>query len=201
MNKNWLPEGHRPAHDLHIEHDRRLPAAGPHERGRPKIVWHTTEGLDLRVMQRVLYDKNAGPHFLVGREGTGRKHFTVIQFFPLDQGARALRNDANDLQPTNRANVIQVEICGYAKDAPDDYKQPGIITALAQLTRLIENRVNVPRKAPRPFGPGRATRYTDRGFVEATGHLGHSHVPDNDHWDPGAFDIAKLFRTIRRLDG
>jgi hypothetical protein len=199
MDKLWLPEGHRPAHDLHIEHDKRRPAAGHHEQGRPKIVWHTTEGRDLRTMQRVLFDKNAGPHFLLGRDGTKREHFTVIQFFPLNQGARALRNDAHDLLPTNRANCIQIEVCGYAREAEDDYCQPGIITAMAQLVRLIENRVDVPRKAPRKFSR-KPFRYTDRGFVNATGHLGHQHVPDNDHWDPGALNIAKVFRTIRRIE-
>jgi hypothetical protein len=199
MNKLWLPEGHRPAHDLHIEHDTRRPGSGPMEGGGWKLLWHTTEGRDLRTMQRVLYEKNAGPHFLLGRDGTDRKHFTVVQFFPLNQGARALRNDASDLLPTNRANCIQVEICGYAKDAPQDYLQPGIITAMAQLTRLIENRVKIPRKAPRSFKVG-TPRYTDRGFVNAEGHVGHAHAPDNDHWDPGHLNIGKVFRTIERIE-
>lgn len=197
IDKLWLPEGHH--YDLHIEHNRERPPAGPMEGGGHKIVWHTTEGRNLRAMQEVLNNKNAGPHFLIGRDGTSREHFTVVQFFPLNQGARALRNDSSDLQPTNRANAIQVEICAFAKDAPEDYKQPGIMTALANLVRLIEHRVDVPRKAPRSFKVG-TPRYTDAGFVKAAGHVGHAHVPDNDHWDPGAFNIAKVFRAIKRLE-
>lgn len=194
MNKAWIPEGH--ALDLFIEHRSPHGAAVPFVAAKPKIIWHTTEGMDLESMHTVLTNKHAEPHFLIGKHGTGRRDYTVIQYFPLDVGSRALQNNTADGYPTNAARCIQIEVCEFAENAQNwDYD---LIYALARLTRYIERRVHVPRVAPRAFTiPAR--RYTDQGFVNATGHFGHCHVPDNDHWDPGRFPIRKLFRQCEKF--
>lgn len=194
MDKLWLPKGHH--YDLHIQHVKPNGSPVPFTGGGWKIVWHTTEGNDFATMDRVLRGKRAEPHFLIGRVGTGLEHFTVTQYFPLDVGSRALEHPAGTM-PTNSANAIQIEVCGYARDSHSWGSAQ--IHALAQLTRLIEHRVEVLRKAPRPFKVP-ALHYSQQGFVQAKGHVGHCHVPNNSHWDPGRLPIQKIFRRIESLE-
>lgn len=194
MDRLWLPTGHH--YDLHIRHVR--PTGSPVENsgGGPKIVWHTTEGRDFATMDRVLRGKRAEPHLLVGRAGTNLEHFSVIQYFPLDVGSRALMHPSGT-PATNGANCIQIEVCEFAKDAHT--WDADLIHALAQLTRLLEHRTDVPRKAPRPFKVP-ALRYSGAGFVKAKGHVGHGHVPNNDHWDPGRFPWSRIKARIEKLE-
>lgn len=195
MDKAWLPKGHH--WGLHIEHDPRH-MGGEFVGGGWKLVWHTTEGQDLRAMQRVLKDKRAESHLLIGRAGTGRKDFTVIQFIPFTEGSRALQHPAGTLD-TNNARCIQVEVCERAANAQD--WSDDLFEALGALTALVEHRVPIPRTAPRPFRVP-AQRYTQRGFVSAKGHVGHEHAasqPDG-HWDPGALPISRVFAATRRAE-
>lgn len=193
LDKAWLPEGHHLG--LHIEH---APSGdgGGFVTGGWKLIWHTTEGDDLRAMQRVLTSKRAEPHVVIGRKGTGRQDFTAVQFIPFTQAARALEHPGGTLD-TNNAHAIQVEICGYAKDAAgwgDD-----MYAALGALTLLIEHRVGIPRSAPRPFTVP-AQRFTPRGFINAKGHIGHGHAASQPggHWDPGKLNTRRLFAAARR---
>lgn len=189
MEKSWLPLG--PHWDLNIEHGQ-LPDAGAFTGGGWKLVWHTTESQRESVdsMWSVLREKRAAPHVVIGwREGL--RFPVAIQCIPFHRSARALEHSSGP--ETNRANCIQVEICGRAAESggwdENWYK------ALANLALLIEHRVEIPRKRPRHF-PGQ--RYTGAGFVRAAGHVGHCHVPGNTHWDPGRFDGRKLIRLMNR---
>jgi hypothetical protein len=189
----WLPEGHN--WDLHIEH-KPLDDAGDFTGGGNKWVWHTTESgwWTVDAMYGVLRDKRAAPHFVIGGR-SGLKHPVVIQMVALNQAGRALGNDSGDGFQTNRADCIQTEVCWFAGKSDDltdwHYK------ALANLIRLTNIEVpdsrQVVRNAPRSFS--NPSRYSDSGFVSAKGHVGHVHVPDNDHWDPGTG-----FRMNRILD-
>lgn len=200
----WLPRGHLSSWDLHVEHDRSDTAgAGSFTGGGWKLVWHTTESSMSAVDQMVdsLHASNAEPHFVIGDE-RGRAHFTVVQLLPLHVAGRTLEHPRGTPE-TNRANCIQVEICGRAKDAHawDDR----VYRSLAALACLIEHRVAIPRKAPRPFTATpshRAQRYTGPGFVRARGHVGHEHAANqpSGHWDPGRFRAAKLIRFMRQID-
>jgi hypothetical protein len=185
MDNLWLPEGHH--WGLRIEH-RRLPDAGEFTGGGHKLIWHTTEGGGIDAMWRVLRDKNAAPHFVIDPGGGDAP---VYQCIPLNMAARALEHPAGTPE-TNRANAIQVEIVGYAKDAP---KWGHVIYRdLGALAALIDHRFNV-RRGYRPFTVP-ARKVTPAGFVRATGHLGHGHVPNNSHWDPGRMNGAALMRAI-----
>ena len=171
----------------------RLPDAGPFTCGKPKLIWHTTESPWERVDQMfdVLRDKDAAPHVVIGGR-PGLKHPVVIQCIPFARSARALQHPSGTPE-TNRARAIQVEICGFAAESPrwsDD-----IYAALANLAVLIEHRVQIRRASHHAFrSPGAAQRLSPERFVScASQHLGHQHVPNNDHGDPGALDIKRLF--------
>lgn len=179
---------------LHIEHELSHDG-GDFVDGGWKLIWHTVEGNDLRVAQRTLVQKRAEPHVVIGRAGTGREAFTAVQMLPFDQSARALEHPDGTLD-TNRARCIQVEVCGFARDSQDWNAE--VYAALGALAHLIEHRVPIPRKAPRPFTVP-AERYSPRGFVNAAGHLGHCHAASQPggHWDPGKLSTRKLFAAMR----
>lgn len=193
MDMLWLPEGHH--WDLHIEHARLLDA-GTFTGGGHKLVLHTTESPWQTVdsMYGVLRDKRAAPHFVIGgREG--RDHPVVIQCVPLDRAGRALANDSGDGFQTNRANAIQVEICGYASEAADwpmtRYK------ALANLVELVDHRFDIPFRSQQDFS--HAERMSDAEWVAVSGLVGHSMAPDNDHIDPGHFREGTLLNLLRDI--
>lgn len=190
MNRQWLPKGH--TWGLHIEHDP-TNRGGRLTGGGRKLVWHTTEGLNIRDMQRVLKTKEAEPHFLIGRIGTDREDFTVVQFIPLNQGSRALEHP-HGTRETNNANVVQVEICEYAARAGE--WRSDLFEALGALLALIDHRITIPHKAPRAFSDT-PNRYSQAGFIGTRGHLGHQHVPSQptNHWDPGRMQINRVFRA------
>ena len=184
----WLPKGRH--WDLHIEH---LPLAnaGAFTGGGWKLVWHTTESSRDAVdaMWNVLRDKRAAPHIVIGmKPGIGLP--VAIQCIPFNRAARALEHNSGP--ETNRANCIQVEVCGRA--ASSNGWADNWYRALANLGLLISHRVPIPLKRPRPFPDG---RYTGLGFVRATGHVGHCHVPGNTHSDPGRFNGRKLVRLMK----
>lgn len=109
MDKLWLPKGHH--WDLHIEHDR-SGDAGPFTGGGWKLLWHITVSpwVSIDSMVRVLKDKGAEPHLVIGgRPGT--QHPVVVQLVPFNRAGRSLANNQADGYATNKANVIQVEIC------------------------------------------------------------------------------------------
>ncbi len=185
INPNWLPEGDH--WGLRIRR-RELPNAGDFTGGGHKLIWHTTEGSGIDAMWRVLRDKDAAPHFVIDPGGGPAM---VYQCVPLNKAARALEHPAGTPE-TNRANCIQVEIVDYAKNAGGWGHV--IYRDLGALAALIDHRFNV-RRGYRPFTVP-AKKVTPDGFVRATGHMGHGHVPNNSHWDPGRMNGAALMRAI-----
>jgi hypothetical protein len=99
-------------------------------------------------------DTPTAPHVVIGWR-KGFKYPVAIQCIPFDRAGRALQHPSGP--ETNRANAIQIEICGRAAEShtwdANWYK------ALANLALLIEHRVDIPQKAPRSF-PGTGTRAT-----------------------------------------
>lgn len=188
MSDLWLPEG--PHWDLNIEHSQ-LDDAGPFTGGGWKLTWHTTESQreSVDAMFRVLRDKRAAPHVVIGWRA-GHRFPVAIQMIPFNRAGRALAHPSGP--ETNRANTIQVEICGRAAESND--WDVNWYKALSNLANLIEHRVPIPTKRPRRF-PGE--RYTGAGYVRAEGHVGHCHVPGNDHWDPGRFRGTTLIRLMK----
>lgn len=161
--------------------------SGSYLGGPAKGVLHTTEGSGAAGAIAAFRSSGSWPHFLVGSDGH------VYQFIDTALAARALRNLAGGVE-TNRDHAIQIEIVGFAGQ-PSNHSVPQV-DALKALMRWIEATEHVV-----PVGPGRpfADHYGQAGirFDNPTwdnfgGWCGHCHVPENDHWDPGAIDIAKL---------
>lgn len=192
FDSRWLPEGH--VWDLHIE---RLSIGSnlSFDVGGWKLVWHTTETpwdhYDAVVHAFAGIEHGKAPHFLIGGV-PGSRHPYVAQFVPLDEASFALRHPAGTKE-TNRAHCIQIEICGYAAGSQDwpDWKYK----ALANLFTLIDHRRNIANVSLQDFS--NPYRFGEQEFVDAYGHVGHSMVPNNDHWDPGRFRADFLIEAIR----
>lgn len=190
VDRRWLPRGHH--WDLHIEHFPQI-GAGTFTGGGWKLCWHITVSpwMSVDAMVSTVVAKRAEPHFVIGgRKGT--EHPVVVQLLPLDEAGRSLRHTFPP--QTNRANVIQVEICA----TPETVKgwTDWTYKALGNLAGLIEHRVPIPTRCPRSFT--NTKRFTPTGYVRVKGHHGHMHVPGNDHWDPStAFKGETLCKFIR----
>ncbi|WP_234430663.1 peptidoglycan-binding protein [Streptomyces sp. NRRL F-4489] len=158
----------------------------------PRVVWHTTEsGAGSAAFDDVaayLSNINAEPHILYDPT-TDR----IGQYGPLDESARALKND--DSSRTNRTGsvCIQIEVLARASNPFTNYWRPGPNwRALMAAIRSWD----VPDTWP--MGPPAATAAAAHNRNRSTwlnrgGHYGHCHVPGNDHWDPGAINTAALF--------
>jgi len=157
----------------------------------PRITWHTTESpagksyfysvaaylIRVGAEPQVIYDPVSD---LLG------------QFGPLTQSGRALRNDGS--RRTNREGKvnIQVEVLGRAKEpwtkGFDPAKKPNYRKLIA-----AGRAHGVPDVWPagKPAASPSVSKKRDRTVWQTKGgHYGHCDVPGNDHWDPGAIDIA-----------
>jgi len=145
-------------------------------------VWHTTEsgpgtivGVAKWVQQQqsqytILIDKTTGQ---------------MIQFFPADKGARAVKNDGDF--PTNRHGKIRVQI-GVVGRAADGPLTGGADKSMKVLMKWLSD-LGVPEVfAVDPNDPVRSRRKWGR-----SGHHTHSSCPGNDHVDPGKINRRWLF--------
>lgn len=155
-----------------------------------RVVWHTTESgagdAAFNAVGKYLRTIGAEPHFLYDPT-TDR----LGQFGPLDKSARALRNDgATRTNRTGRA-CIQIEVLGRAATPFTGYWKPG--PNFRAMMAAIRSW-GVPDVFPLPlassYGKGVRTRSI---WLTKGGHYGHSNVPGNDHWDPGAISATRLF--------
>lgn len=153
--------------------------------GGKKLVWHTVEGSSIEGAVAAYRASGSYPHFtLQWKDGK----LLIAQHAPIDQCVTTLQHPSGTPE-TNRAGCIQVEIAAFAKDAhnwPD-----AMYEALADFARWVEQNAGVPRKCGVKFSVP-AQRLSGSAFVSYAGHIGHAHVPGNDHWDPGAFKIEKV---------
>jgi peptidoglycan hydrolase-like protein with peptidoglycan-binding domain len=118
----------------------------------------------------------------------------VGQFGPLNQSARALKNDGT--RRTNREGrvCIQWEVLGRAAqpwtNGWDPAKKPGYQKLLAAADSWGVPRV-WPAGAP-PAYPGGSHPRSRSVWQGDGGYFAHADVPGNDHGDPGAIDITKV---------
>ena len=160
-----------------------------------KIVHHTTEGRTAQAAMDAYKAKKADPHFTI--DGT-----TIFQHIDTGKGARALRNPPGGVE-TNRAKAIQMEVVAFAgKDKP-----LATLKNVARLCRWLEKEHGVP--AVWPAGPPKpAKNGADPGghkrdpglWTTKGGHYGHSHVPENTHWDPAYSAVEAAFLLAAKFD-
>ncbi|MEU1778700.1 peptidoglycan-binding domain-containing protein [Streptomyces abikoensis] len=156
-----------------------------------RVVWHTTESgagdAEFDSTADYLIEIGAEPHLLYDPT-TDR----LGQFGPLDQSARALRNDGDDR--TNRTGrvCVQVEVLARAGDPFTGYWQPGPnFAALLAAARSWGVPDVWPAGDLASDGSDSTSRDSDTWHDEG-GHYGHANVPGNDHWDPGAISQSAL---------
>jgi hypothetical protein len=188
----WLPEGEHMG--LLVEHSPAESAGGRGQGGR-KWCWHTTESdwATVDSMVNVVRAKRAAPHFVLGGRNSDDRP-VVVQMVSLDEAGRTLMHPSGP--ETNRANVVQVELCGRAAQSGEWHRDHYKI--LANLVRLANRRMpdelEVPRKLARRFA--NTDRFSGNGFVRAEGHCGHMHVPGNFHVDPGDGFRGQLLMSL-----
>lgn len=148
------------------------------------------------------------PNFTVFPDLT-RKRLVFRQHFPVNMSSRALRNQAGGVE-TNTLNAVQVELIGtcttayrdkygyfYWPDAPD-----WALRQLGQFLNWLSSEwpdFPVKDAAPRgwiaypaSYGTGARQRLSFYEWRNAYGIVGHQHVPENSHGDPGNFPIQRL---------
>lgn len=137
INKRLLREGDY--WGLHVEHDPATGSAGkftPNSAGWKFLIHITVSPWGaIESMARVLKDKHAEPHLLLGGRA-GQSRPVLKQMLPFDVAGRSLQNDASDRRQTNRAKVIQLEICanpgrslGFTVDTAETDEQLGEVLA------------------------------------------------------------------------
>lgn len=183
-----LTTGWHPSAVRNVQVDR---SGGTYTTDTRRGLLHTTEGTRLPN-----YD-GTQPHFTIGRNGAGAA-VQLWQHLPITVAARALRNSSGGEQ-TNRHGVIQIEIIGSAASMGDlATTDPDLFTALGQWMRWVEATTGVARVSNHAFdgdasyGLTGTTRLSEAEWAATTGWIGHQHVPENTHWDPGRIDIAAL---------
>lgn len=172
-------------------------------------VLHTTEGTDWPDYSggAVAPNATAKPDFK-------RKRLEWRQHFPVDKSSRALQNRVGGVQ-TNTFDVFQVELVGtcnpphatkwgtlrhgvdylFWPDAPD-----WALASLAAMLAWLDAQHGIPATSPvhgrwtpypKSYGAG-GQRFTNNQWSHLKGWVGHQHVPENDHGDPGALDFPAV---------
>lgn len=171
-------------------------------------VLHTTEGTSLPS-----YGGGASaPNFTAMPDIPGRR-LRWYQHFDFDVSSRALVNASGGVE-TNTLNCVQVELVGtcdparqsvwgskvagadylYWPDAPD--------WALAELAKFVkwahqEHGVKLAstvtwKPYPASYGTSNGARLTGPQWQDYYGWLGHQHVPENTHGDPGTLNMTRV---------
>lgn len=187
MATDWLPGCIRQDWGTNGGSWTRLPAI---------IVVHSTEGTSWPG-----YDGGSScPHFTINlATGERRQHVSMAY------ASRALANASGGVE-TNRGGAIQIEVIGtcdpaHKGDAGWLYLPTMSNAQAANLSRLMREIADardiawacgVTFKAyPGSYGSN-GVRLSGSAWNSYRGILGHQHVPENDHGDPGNIDIATI---------
>lgn len=148
--------------------------------GEPfRIVHHVTDGSTYAGARGTYVVEKNEPHFTVDSK-------SIYQHIDTGKASRSLKNAEGGVE-TGRASAVQIEVVGFTNQPKD----AATLKNVARLCRWIEKTHAVPQTWPNglplppkngkdPGGHNRdAKTWTAKG-----GHYGHSHVPENDHWDP-----------------
>ncbi|MCY0926223.1 peptidoglycan-binding protein LysM [Streptomyces sp. H27-H1] len=184
MGEIWIPEAARLG-------DGSIGGAMDTPSAPARAVWHTTESragdASFKSVGKYLIDEASEPHILYDPT-TDR----LAQYGPLNQSARALKNDGSLRTNRTGAACIQIEVLARAGKPFTEYWRPG--PNFKALMRAIRSW-GVPDVWP---AGELAKSYSDQSNRSAAtwtskgGHYGHSNAPGNDHWDPGNINRVAL---------
>lgn len=177
-----------------------------------KLVLHSTEGTGWPG-----YNGGASAPTFTVRPIWDEQRVEVRQHFAANVSAKALVDKAGGVR-TNRDNVAQIEIVGTSgwatrrnKAAANGAKGTYVLGEqwyvadypwwfwrdLGALVRWYHDEWELPLTGlafPTWAGGG---RLSDRAYDDYQGILGHSHVPENDHTDPGPIPVQTLLKYAR----
>lgn len=177
----WLPGAeHVPAAD----------DAGRFVGGAPRAVWHATESdpkeTAAATAAHCLQESGCAPH-LVWNPLTG----DIVQMLPATRAACALRDSLGGLGPNREGRTcLQIEVVAFSGEP----FTAGPMYGLDDILRWLRTW-RVPQRWPAgtpPAEPIFRDAERDRARWSRGGHFGHSQVPGNANFDPGALDIARL---------
>lgn len=192
----WLPAAQRDSH----------PRSNPWaETTDPKGCLHTTETSGWPAYR----DWTVMPHATV--KPIPRHGVEVHQHLPFNQGSFALRNLSGGVQ-TNRDYVFQFELIGTSERGGPGVFWPEaddavLLDLFKKVIKPVSDAYGIPLRAlafqsyPKSYGPRGDTntvRLSGSAFDTYTGWLGHQHVPENVHGDPGAFPWARMIELDRQ---
>lgn len=161
-------------------------------RHNPKGLLHSTEGTSLAGAEQAM---RAYPSHLGYDYRTREKH----QYISLDLAAYSAM-DESDNDP-----IYQVELVGFAKDMR--YLPDWALRNIAEdVIKPLANAVGIPPVTiwhgfkdgldgiyPYLASPQSPIRLSYAQLRNFSGWLGHQHLPaPDDHWDPGAINMARL---------
>lgn len=171
------------------------------------VVWHTTEGRTLPT-----YGGGGSAPNLTAVPDMVRKRLDWYQHFDIDRSSRALVNQSGGVE-TNTANAVQVELVGTCDPATRDrWSSQGhagkfifwpdapdwALAEVAEFVTWLHDNHNVKIQStvtwkayPGSYGNS-GVRLTGAQWNAYYGHLGHQHVPENSHGDPGDMDFARV---------
>jgi hypothetical protein len=193
MQHGWLTET---IEGRTIEH---IPCPNPggvvDETAPPTGVIHTIEGSLSSGLS--VFRSHYAPHFALGGE-------RIIQLVPLGTMAAALENHPGGVE-TNSITRAQIEIAGHSSEAPwhcDEETAASLADLLATLLSAAEIPLERPFPDEMPAKPW-ATYDFERRKAGKWGHVagwfGHVEVPENAHWDPGAFQWSKTISSAKEI--
>lgn len=181
------------------------------------LTVHTTEGTTWPG-----YSGGAEAPNYTGLPPLGLRFGKWRAHFPDEKSSRALVNSYGGVE-TNTLNTIQVELIGTCDPAhavrwgnlragKDYVYWPAATKAqlrwLARFVLDLNIRHGLQLVAPRPFkaypssyGTGNGVRLSGAAWQQTVGIVGHQHIPENVHGDPGnidigyVLDVAKAYRA------
>ena len=133
---------------------------------------------------------------------TNRHGAIQVEIIGCAAGVDEPRRKRHEANPKTAATAL-LELPGGQLMANLQFADPDLFRALGEWMRWVESTAGVERVTDQIFrqeteaagkeAPGRLDK---DGWLNSRGWVGHQHVPaPNDHWDPGAIDIAALLRV------
>jgi len=126
------------------------------------------------------------PNFIVARQPDGT--VAVAQYFSMYSSSRALGSH-------NNAGIVQVEI-GARADNPFTEHDWVIALVVRELYHAVAAYTGIPlcvdSRVKFIDNHTPQSRLSDSDLTDVHGLLGHQHILNEDHWDPGMVDPFKL---------
>jgi hypothetical protein len=195
MQHGWLT---KTAGGREIEH---IPCPNPggvvDEKAPPTGVIHTVEGsLDSGLG---VFRRHYAPHFVLDEE-------RIIQLVPLGTMAAALENHPGGVE-TNSITRAQIEVAGHSSEDPwacDQATGEHLADLMATLAQVADIPLERPFEDKMPAKPWATLNFARRSagkWGHVAGWYGHVEVPENEHWDPGAFQWTKTLDRAKAIAG